>query len=161
MKEVSFLYLQKIILRPLFVKQFRTLVFELIHIQCRGIQKYCWSVCISSTRESERERGRGRESLARLKQVLVNVQLNKQMFSLFFYSGSTGIQQLSQDICSRRPRLNIHPIGGLLSPLGRVGAVWRLAARARAQKGKPEPWEFSETFSSLSWLLPTSASNQC
>lgn len=43
---------------------------------------------------------RGRESSAGLKQALVTVQLNKQMFSLFFDCESTGIQQLSQDICS-------------------------------------------------------------
>ena len=45
---------------------------------------------------------------AGLEQVLVTVQLYDRMFSLLFYCGSTGIQQLSQDICSKRPR---SPIG--------------------------------------------------
>ena len=120
-----------------------------------GIQICYSSVCTGTMREK-----RGRESSAGLKQALVTVQLNKQMFSLFFDCESTGIQQLSQDICSWRPRLNLCPIGVLPSPLRPAGAVQWLAAPARAQKEKAEPWEFSETFSPLSWLSPTSASNQ-
>lgn len=44
----------------------------------------------------------------------------------------------------------------LNAPQTSVCVLW-LAAGARAQKGKA--WEFSETFSSLPWFLPTSASN--
>lgn len=60
------------------------------------------------------------------------------MFS-FFYSESSGIQQLSQDICSQRPRLCLHPMAefhsqlrseGLCSdwPLGPEPRTWRLSS---------------------------------
>lgn len=117
--------------------------------------------CIEEREDmEERDRERARACLAGLKQALVTVQLNKQMFSLFFYRGSTWIPKLSQDICSWRPRLNLRPIGRLTSPPRSASAERRLVARARAQKNEAEPWEFSERFSPLSWPAPTSASNQ-
>lgn len=82
------------------------------------------------------------------------------VFFFFFFTLSSGIQQLSQDICSQHPRLCLHPMDEFHSQLRSEGAVQWLATRARAQNMKAELWKFSQTLSSLFRLSPTSASNQ-
>lgn len=120
----SFLLLQNIILRVPFVKQLNTYLKVLRFEISKSIYRaQAFRYIVTVFLQALRERIRGRESSAGLKRVLVTVQLNKQMFLLFFYCESTGIQQLSQDICSQRPRLNLHPIGVLLSPVRPAGAV--------------------------------------